>query len=469
MRKSLYLKFILGYVLFAMLSFTLIATFSAWLSYRNVLNRRAEELRETGYRIAEECGTFYQDSSELDENYLPDLTRLATFLGTRIWIMDDDGYIAYDSYDIMTDRLVENFDPTDTSSYYRTGDFFGTFTDEMLTVMTPITANFTTYGYVVIHIPLSDVTEISDSMLLPFYLSFIIIFLLSLVILLIFRHSVYKPLQVITTAANEYAAGNLKYEVSLDSSDEMGYLADTLNFMAHELSEAEDYQKKFIANVSHDFRSPLTSIKGYLEAIVDGVIPPESQEKYLKIVIGETERLTGLTQSMLTLNSLDQNTLKLNPPDFDINQVIKNTCATFEGRCAGRDISFDLIFADFSIYVHADMAKIQQVIYNLVDNAIKFSPDDSTITIEVFDRYEKVFVSVKDQGSGIPKENLKKIWTRFFKSDASRGKDKKGTGLGLSIVKEIIQAHNENIDVISTEGVGTEFIFRLPGGKKPEE
>ena len=115
------------------------------------------------------------------------------------------------------------------------------------------------------------------------------------------------------------------------------------------------------------------------------------------------------------------------------------------------------------------MAKIQQVIYNLVDNAIKFSPDDSTITIEVFDRYEKVFVSVKDQGSGIPKENLKKIWTRFFKSDASRGKDKKGTGLGLSIVKEIIQAHNENIDVISTEGVGTEFIFRLPGGKKPEE
>jgi len=151
--------------------------------------------------------------------------------------------------------------------------------------------------------------------------------------------------------------------------------------------------------------------------------------------------------------------------NFDITQVVKNTCATFEGTCSNRNIDFNLIFSDFSVYVYADMGKIQQVIYNLVDNAIKFSKDDSSITIEVYEKHEKVFISVKDTGVGIPKENLKQIWTRFFKSDESRGKDKRGTGLGLSIVKEIIQAHNETIDVISTEGIGTEFIFRLPKAK----
>ena len=242
----------------------------------------------------------------------------------------------------------------------------------------------------------------------------------------------------------------------------MGYLADTLNFMAHELNNSEEYQKKFIANVSHDFRSPLTSIKGYLEAMADGVIPPENQEKYLRIVISETERLNKLTQGLLSLNSLDRANLHLDTSDFDINTIIKSTCETFEGICGQKGITFDLTFPDVTTMVCADMGKIQQVLYNLVDNAIKFSPENSSIAIQVSEKNDKVFVSVKDFGVGIPKENLKKIWTRFFKSDESRGKDKRGTGLGLSIVREIIQAHQETIDVISTEGAGTEFIFRLP-------
>ena len=293
------------------------------------------------------------------------------------------------------------------------------------------------------------------------YITSAAIFGLSLIILLVFTQTVYLPLRKITVGAKEYAAGHLDYRIQVKTHDEMGYLSDTLNYMSDELDKMEEYQRNFIANVSHDFRSPLTSIKGYLEAILDGTIPPELYEKYISRVISETERLHKLTESMLTLNSLDARGY-LTRTNFDINRVIKDTAASFEGTCGKKNISFDLTFSDNIQMVYADMEKIQQVMYNLIDNAIKFSHNDSVIYIQAAGQYEKIFVSVKDTGIGIPKDSLKKIWERFYKTDLSRGKDKKGTGLGLSIVKEILQSHGENIDVISTEGVGTEFIFSLP-------
>ena len=146
--------------------------------------------------------------------------------------------------------------------------------------------------------------------------------------------------------------------------------------------------------------------------------------------------------------------------------MIRMTILTFEGKCAEKGVSFDLVLTGKELFVRGDMTKIQQVLYNLIDNAIKFSNSNSSIKIETSIKNEKVFISVKDSGIGIPKDSLKKIWERFYKTDVSRGKDKRGSGLGLSIVKEIIQAHNENINVISTEGVGTEFIFTLPLSKK---
>ena len=279
--------------------------------------------------------------------------------------------------------------------------------------------------------------------------------------MIVFTIYVYIPLKKITKAAKEYAAGNLEYEVSVSSKDEMGMLARTLNYMSDELNKSEDYQKQFIANVSHDFRSPLTSIKGYLEAILDGTIPADMQDKYLHRVIDEVERLTKLTSSMLTLNSVGAGAL-LTKTNFDINRVIKDTAASFEGQCLSRNITFELSFDHASEMVYADLGKIQQVLYNLTDNAIKFSHHDSTIYISSMEKQNKVFISVKDTGVGIAKKDIKKVFDRFYKSDSSRGRDKKGTGLGLSIVKEIIQAHGENIDVISTQNVGTEFIFSLP-------
>lgn len=300
-----------------------------------------------------------------------------------------------------------------------------------------------------------------DTLLQPVYITVLVIYILSFSILIAFQFFVYLPLRKITEVAQQYASGNLDYEIPVTSQDEIGYLSASLNYMSTQLRDMDDYQKKFIGNVSHDFRSPLTSIKGYLEAMADGTIPPEMQERYFKILLFETERLRDLTEDLLALNEFDTKSLLLDYTTFDIHEVIRNTVASFEGTCAQKEISIELLLSSKSSNVSADKRKIQQVLYNLLDNAIKFSPNDSEIIIETRDKSGKVFVSVKDNGIGIPKKSITKIWDRFYKTDLSRGKDKKGTGLGLAIVKEIIQAHNENINVVSTEGVGTEFIFSL--------
>ena len=289
------------------------------------------------------------------------------------------------------------------------------------------------------------------------------------IIILFFTQLVYKPISKITTATEAYAAGNMHYPLQVESNDEIGYLAASLAYMASQVAQSEDNQKKLVANISHDFRSPLTSIRGYLEAMQDGTIPPEMYDKYLQIVINETDRLTKLTNSLLTLNNLNTTGMILEKTDYDINEVIRSTVASFEGRCQEKNIGVELILTGEEMYVVADKGRIQQVIHNLLDNAIKFSGNNSVIVVETTEKKNKIFVSVKDNGIGIPKEDVKMIWDRFYKSDLSRGKDKKGTGLGLSIVKEIINSHDENINVISTEGVGTEFIFSLQKSDMNEE
>ena len=406
-----------------------------------------------------EDGGYYYSSTQSDTE--KDTSLVANFLNARIWIVDDDGRIFMDSDGNMNGRTITGFDPAQSSSVYQIGMYYNMFSTEMLSVMAPINHNYETLGYIVIHYPMSMVVASTNEILNIVYITAVVIFVLSLLILVVFTIYVYLPLKAITRGAKEYAAGNLGYKIDIKNTrDEVSYLGDTLNYMASELNSSEKSQRDFISNVSHDFRSPLTSIKGYLEAILDGTIPPELADKYLHRVIAETERLTKLTEGMLSLGSMEmKNNLK--PSRFDINATIRDVCSANENACSKKNIDFDLTFEDSSEMVFADEEKIKQVLYNLIDNAIKFSENNSTISIRTTARQRKVFVSVKDSGIGIPKSSVKKIWDRFYKSDTSRGKDKNGTGLGLSIVREIIQAHNETIDVVSTEGVGSEFTFSL--------
>ena len=463
MTRSLYSKFILGYLIFGLLGFITIATFSSKMTRDYLVRYQADAMYDEANIIASSCSTMYQGKRMDSEEVTSQIRALSKYLKAEIWVVNRQGTVVMDSLGgSRVQSSINGFDPASIGNRsYTIGDYYGMFSGNVLSVSAPITGNYNTYGYVLIHLPISEINQSQNGILSILYITSAVLFGLSLIILLVFTQTVYLPLRKITVGANEYAAGNLDYRIDVKTHDEMGYLSDTLNYMSDELNKMEEYQKNFIANVSHDFRSPLTSIKGYLEAILDGTIPAEMYEKYLSRVISETERLHKLTESMLTLNSLDARGY-LSRTNFDINRVIKDTAASFEGTCESKNVSFDLTFSDDIQMVFADLGKIQQVMYNLIDNAIKFSHHDSTIYIQASGRYEKIFVSVKDTGIGIPKDSLKKIWERFYKTDLSRGKDKKGTGLGLSIVKEIIQAHGENIDVVSTEGVGTEFIFSLP-------
>ncbi|MFI3212503.1 MAG: HAMP domain-containing sensor histidine kinase [Eubacteriales bacterium] len=466
MRKTLYLKFCFAYLLFGFFGFIMVATFVSNMTYEHLKREKAETLYSQATYIANTYASdLYNNQVSLD-TVKYQLDALDSYLDSTIWIINPSGRMILDSknpIDVETELIVENFDPTITAgSYYVVGDFFDSFDEEMLSVFAPITTNYKVNGYVVIHSSITSITAAKESLLSISYITLILLFLLSLIILIFFTEMVYIPLRKITIATEQYASGNMHYELQIESEDEIGYLAATLSYMASEIAKGEDNKKKLVANISHDFRSPLTSIKGYLEAMLDGTIPPELYPKYLNIVLNDTERLTKLTNSLLTLNNLNTKGMVLELTTFDINDVIRKIAASFEGTCQTKEIAIALVLTGEELYVKADLGKIQQVLYNLTDNAIKFSHHNSVIKIETTEKHNKIFVSVKDTGIGIPKDSLKLIWDRFYKTDLSRGKDKKGTGLGLSITKEIIQSHDEYINVISTEGVGTEFIFSLP-------
>lgn len=470
MKISIYVKFVFIYVVTAILCFVFVTEGTSYMIMEHLISKKADELYEEASLLANNYAKKYyrsrtESSQEIVQSYLDSLD---VYLDSDIWMIDLDGKVILESHSSQskqktTAHVVENFDPTDLgSSYYMTGDFFGEFDKETLSVFSPINYNYRVRGYLVIHTQMSSLEAEKEEILNIMYLTLAVLLLFALTALLIVGFIIYHPLKKITKATSEYAEGNLAYQVNIDTEDEFGRLADSMNLMAKELNDMEEYERKFIANISHDFRSPLTSIKGYVEAMMDGTIPVEFQEKYFNIVLFETERLKKLTEELLTLNSFGSKRGMLDISTFDINAVIKNTVATFEGRCTKHRIFIQLLFESKQQMVTADMGKIQQVIYNLLDNAIKFSNDDSSIEIETTLKYEKVFISVKDHGIGIPKDSQKKVWERFYKTDISRGKDKRGTGLGLAIVKEIIQTHGEHINVISTEGVGTEFTFSLP-------
>ncbi len=473
MRKTLYLKFILAYFIFGVFGLVIVTTFVPSMTKEHLIREEAESLYSEATLIANTYASGLYTSETSLETVKTQMDSLSVYLNSLIRIINPSGRLVLDTntpLNVEEVVIIEDFDPTVTGgSYYMINDFFGNFEKDVLSVLAPITSNYKVKGYVVIHSDIGDIEDSANSLLNISYITLIILFLLSLIILIFFTEIVYVPLRKITYATEQYASGNMHYEFQVDSEDEIGYLAACLNYMASEIARSEDDQKKFVANVSHDFRSPLTSIRGYLEAMIDGTIPPEMHEKYLNIVLNETDRLTKLTNSLLVLNNLNTKGILLDKTDFDINKVIRNTAASFEGTCRKKTIAIEVVLTGDEMYVNADMGKIQQVLYNLIDNAIKFSHHNSVIKVETSQKKNKLFVSVKDTGIGIPKDDLKMIWDRFYKSDSSRGKDKKGTGLGLSIVKEIIRAHNENINVISTPGVGSEFIFSLPQAKRNDE
>ncbi len=473
MKRSIYAKFIVSYIALAIVILVVVATLGPFLLEKRLAKNTARVLYNEANEIATSDAAILFFSSGSEKNLAPSVKLLSAYQSSNIWILDDKGALL-----IATDRqvtpgtpvMIDGFDAASFGpQYYEIGSFYNCYPEDTMHVMLPVTSGMRLRGYVAIHKSMSDIYAERDSLTSVLFILAIVFIALSFVFLLQFTVSVYRPLRRIQEGALAYGSGDLHYRIRVNSNDEIGYLAESMNLMAEDIEKANEYQRKFIANVSHDFRSPLTSIKGFTEAMIDGTIPPEMHEKYLRIIGQEADRLENMTQQILKMNTIDIDEAVLKKTDFDINVVIRDLAALFEDPCRRKRITLDIVLTGETLFVNADMEKIKQVLYNLLDNAIKFSDRNSSIKIETEEKYDKCYISVKDSGCGISKADLSQIWNRFYKSDSSRGKDKRGSGLGLSIVKEIIKAHGQNINVVSTEGVGTEFVFTLAISEEPDE
>lgn len=464
MRHKLWFKLLVGYFLSVVFMFTALNTYGVDRIENKLLQEKKTSLYNEASSISSKyMQSFYNDTASFNETTYH-LQLVDNLLDARIWIVNANGYVISDTR--MPTGIpsinINEIDPDFLNYTFSENTVMpGILSEPAISVVVPVVSNYRTRGYVVLHSPLSDVYK--ETILFVDTINIaLIIFVLILALALVYIYYITViPLRKLMRAAAEYADANYDYKVDLKRQDEFQDLANSLTYMAKEISKLDEYQQKFIANISHDFRSPLTSIGGYAKALQDGTIPYEAKDRYLDIILFETKRLNKLTTSLLELNNLSSKQSMINITSFDINKIIKSTAESFEGICREKKITLKLSFFANESLVDADESKIQQVLYNLLDNAIKFSPLNSDILISTLEKGDKVLVSLKDYGPGIAKEDLKKIWDRFYKTDPSRGKDKTGTGLGLSIVKETIAAHGENVNVISTQDVGTEFIFTL--------
>jgi len=468
MKLSLREKFLFSYVFIMAAILILLNTYGQSLIY----NKLVTETKASMYNEAAVVSRDYLAGRQLPGNSYYLLKRhfssLYEITNTQMLLVQTDSKVIVSSGNInYENEYLNKYDQSFLSNQAVTEtDLNGMLDEKSIAIIYPVTSLMETTAYIVLLKPLVPLKNQALQYIDAIILCFIILTTILVFIFLYLYVQTAVPIKIMSKAAKKYTAGQFDYPMAGFPGKDQSELAGAIRYMADKMSDMDNYQRKFIANVSHDFRSPLTSIKGYTTALLDGTIPSEMQNKYLDIILFETERLTKLTTSLLALNQFENGSIPMDMTVFDINYEIKRCSAAFEQRCTAKQISLELTFDRKELMVKADTSKIELVIQNLLDNAIKFSHHNSVIEIHTTEKNMKIFVSVKDHGIGIPKDSINKVWDRFYKTDNSRGRDKKGTGLGLSITKEIIEAHGENINVISTEGAGTEFIFSLPAAPR---
>ena len=295
----------------------------------------------------------------------------------------------------------------------------------------------------------------------------IVIFALMFCVVGVFSYQLTKPLRQMAAAAKAFGNGDFSIRVKSGGNDEIGELAEAFNTMADSLAASEGMRRSFVANVSHELKTPMTTIAGFIDGILDGTIPAEREKYYLNIVTVEIKRLSRLVTSMLSLSRIDSGELKMVTQTFNISDTVLNTFLTFEQKIEERKINILGLGDNKPVFIEGDPDMIHQVIYNLVENAAKFTNEGGDITVNVEEKGNDAFVTIKNTGAGIPKEQLQFIFDRFYKTDKSRSHDKNGMGLGLYIVKTIIQLHGGEIKADSVEGEYTQFWIRLPKKKEP--
>jgi len=386
-------------------------------------------------------------------------------------ICNSDGQIVICScYPALCDHIGWHIDQSYLSRVLQnggdvaTGVIQGLYADSRYVVCLPIVSSNATGGIVIVSTPVLATTQILNRISNLFLTTSSFVVLLAVVVASFFTRRESRPLQDMARAANAFGHGDLNSRVRVDesTSEEMQELALAFNNMATSLQKSEYQRQEFVANVSHELKTPMTTISGYIDGILDGTIPEHRRSYYLQIVSDETKRLSRLVRSMLDISQLQsQDIPEEKKMHFDLEEVLGQVLITFEKKITDKHLEVDVEMPEHPVFTIANKDYITQVVYNLLDNAVKFCPEGKHLGLRIREGGSKIYVSISNEGETIPPEELPLVFDRFHKLDKSRSKNRDGWGLGLYIVKTIVCSHGENISVSSRDGK-TEFTFTLP-------
>ena len=465
-------------VFFPAVIILLIALLTVGASFRALVQNYMEEQALSGLRsdartISQLAAIYYTDGNLTTDEFLFNLSVASQVSEADAVIIGSDGRLLlcsaapfgcmHQGWEVNADYLSRVRDQGEAADTRVKTDLY----DEVRYVVSvPIHAvgKDLVLGYVMVSVPMKGTTDMLRQLTDLYIMVALIVVLACVVVMsLVARHQ-SQPLQQMARTANAFGHGDLTARVILDHSypQEIEELALAFNNMASSLQKSEYQRQEFVANVSHELKTPMTTIGGYIDGILDGTIPPERSRHYMQIVSDETKRLSRLVRSMLDISRLqDSGIPEEKKSRFDIEECAGQVLITFEQKIMAKDLDVQVDIPEYPVFTNACQDYITQVIYNLLDNAVKFCPQRGKLGLTIRAAGNKIYVSISNEGETIPPEELPLVFDRFHKMDKSRTQNRDGWGLGLYIVKTIVCSHGEDISVSSKNGL-TEFTFTLP-------
>ncbi|MCT8977496.1 cell wall metabolism sensor histidine kinase WalK [Clostridium sp. CX1] len=466
MKKGLFSKLVATFAVIIAVSFIITAAFLSYWFESYYFEQRKGQL-ETESQFISTAAEQYLQGNVSPDKINETLTYIGNYLSTYIWLVDNYGYV-YAVSDSEHKTLIGTQIITKELEELRLGHtvekrevYQNIFKGPVHTFEIPIFSKGIFKGSMLLHTSISELREPLKRVYEIIWMSAILAIVVSCVVIYyLSQRIIIKPLEQINYVADKISKGEVDKRVSIESKDEIGTLARSFNSMADSLEAVEKNRREFISNVSHEIRSPITSIKGFIGGILDGVIPKEKENYYLSVTYGEIQRLTRLVNDLLDLSAIEAGQFRLRIEELDINEIIRLSVIKFETKIREKGLKVDVLMQDDELYVAADKDRITQVVTNLIDNAIKYVGEGGTVRISTKTKGDKALVSVFNDGPSISKEDLKHIWDRFYKADKSRT-TKLSTGLGLSIVRSILTQLGEDVWIENKEPQGVKFVFTL--------
>jgi len=457
------------------LSFSLLSAAFTLLSYRYVIEEKKDSMNSNARYIAEFTGSYLARGNEIRDGYFQMyVASLAQISGNHVILSENTGEVVYATdgsrfyqYDTAVPESVIS-QAARRGGYAGMTTLGGIYSESRFLTAEPIYGELpggesVVRGVVLVSTSASGITQLWRAMANIFFFTCVVVLLISIVASTITSARQVRPLNEIAEAARKFGHGefNVRIRGYEYRQDEVGALAEAFNNMAGSLEKSENQRNEFIANVSHELKTPMTTISGFAEGILDGTIPPEREREFLQVIASETRRLSRLVRRMLDMSRLKAMNENVTAQEqFDISEIMLRVLVSLEGRITGRELDVDTQNPEDPVMVWGDPDGITQVCYNLLDNAAKFAAAGSTMTVRVEKKETKALVTVRNLGDTIPEEELPLLFERFHKADYSRSQDREGVGLGLYIVKTILGNLKEDITVTSRDGV-TEFVFTL--------